>query len=39
MKTLKKACQPRKSIFDPSKRDTVLSLNNLARNRRSAKIS
>lgn len=29
MKTLKKACQPRKSIFDPSKRDTVLSLNNL----------
>ncbi len=31
MKTIKQACKPRKSIFDPSKRDTVLSLNNLVR--------
>ncbi|MEI8356759.1 MAG: hypothetical protein WCG31_11835, partial [Deltaproteobacteria bacterium] len=32
MKTLKQACKPRQSIFDSSKRDTVLSLNNLTRN-------
>ena len=31
MKTLKQACKPRQSIFDISKRDTVLSLNNLIR--------
>jgi len=31
MKTLKQACKPRESIFDPSKRDTVLSLNNLVK--------
>ena len=29
MKTLKQACKPRQSIFDQSKRDTVLSINNL----------
>ncbi len=32
MKTLKQACTPRPSVFDASKRDTVLSLNNLFRN-------
>jgi hypothetical protein len=31
MKTLKQACKPQQSIFDPSRRDTVLSLNNLIR--------
>jgi predicted AAA+ superfamily ATPase len=31
MKTLKQACTPRPSIFDATKRDTVLSLNNLTR--------
>jgi len=32
MKTLKQACIPRKSIFDVTKRDTVLSINNLLKN-------
>lgn len=32
MKTLKQACTPRQSIFDTSKRDTVLSINNLVKN-------
>lgn len=32
MKTLKQACKPRQSIFDITRRDTVLSLNNLIRN-------
>jgi hypothetical protein len=36
MKTLKPACIPRKSIFDPSKRDTVLDITDLIENRISA---
>jgi hypothetical protein len=31
VKTIKKLCTPRQSVFDPSRRDTVLSLNNLAK--------
>ena len=31
MKTLKQVCTPRASVFDPAKRDTVLSLNHLVR--------
>ena len=29
MKSLKQTCQPRKSVFDPQKRDTVLDLTDL----------
>ena len=31
MKTLKSLCTPRKAVFDITRRDTVLSLNNLLR--------
>lgn len=33
MNTLKLNCQPRKSVFDPQKRDTVLDLNDLIEDR------
>lgn len=33
MKSLKAACRPRPSIFDPAKRDTVLDLTDLAEGR------
>ena len=33
MKTLKELCTPRKSVFDPQKRDTVLDLADLIENR------
>lgn len=33
MKSLEQACQPRKSVFDPQKRDTVLDLSDLVEDR------
>lgn len=33
MKTLKQACRPRESVFDPSRRDTVLDLTDLVADR------
>lgn len=31
MKTIKQACAPRAGVFDPTRRDTVLDLTDLAR--------